>query len=252
MSKELIQAVYPGPMIPKGAIGWHRNAYDADIDHGAAELVAENVVQVQLAVAGTLKIDSGSAADTTQTVYIRGIDNNDKQIIESKMLTGQTALAVSTTVWKYVECAWLDANCAGAVIVTDSSNATICTITIGQMSTYIMQHFTGEYTGYLTGLWCGPSANATPITDGGVNFDLRWYPDDQSSDADFTDGYISLAQPAISVELVTDLTFGMAPPPMIFPQPIRLPPGGWLALFAQSIAANNFVWAMMQGYDVLE
>jgi len=246
---ELIQSVYPGGQLPKGAYGWHRSARHIDID-ASAELMKEDVVFVQLAAQGTLKVDSGGA--TTDTIYVRGIDANDKQIIESTALTGTTEKALSTTQWKYVETAWLSANTASNVTVTDSSDTVILTITAGQLSSYVMHHFTGEYTGYLTGLYCGAGALATPITDGGVNFDLRWYPDDQSSDADMGDGYISIVQPAVCVEIVTDKTFATAPPPIIFPQPIRLRPGGWLALFATGIAANNAVWAFMQGYDVLE
>ncbi len=254
MSKELIAAVYPDYHPNKGSFGWHRSAYHVDIDN-AAELMKEDVTYVQLAAAGTLKIDS-SGADTTQTVFIRGIDNNDNQIIESKLLTGVTAVAVSTTVWKYVEAVWLDKNCVGTVIVTDSSNTTIATITIGQLSAYVMQHFTGEYTGYLTGLCCGVGGT---VADS-INMDLRWYPDDQSADADMTDGYISIVQPTIYYSQTVDTTatqaYGIAtvtnPPPIVFPQPVRLPPGGWLALFGTGEAANNDVWAFMQGYDVLE
>ena len=252
---ELIQAVYPGMMLPKGAVGWHRSAYHIDIDN-AAELVKEDVTYVQLAAQGTLKIDSSSSADTTQIVYVRGIDANDKQIIESKLLTGTTAVAVSATIWKYVETAWLSANCAGTIILTDSSNTTILTITIGQLSAYIVQHFTGEYTSYLTSLAFG--AGGTMYDS--VNLDLRWYPDDQSSDADMDDGYISIVQPVIHYNVVTDTTATQSyayatvqnPSPITFAQPIRLPPGGWLSLFGTGEAANNDVWAFMQGYDVLE
>ena len=251
---EIISAVAPQIIIPRGAIGWHRQAYHVDIDN-AAELMKEDVTFTQLAAQGTLKIDS-SGADTTQTVYIRGIDSNDNQIIESKLLTGTTEVAVSTTVWKYVETAWLDVNCVGTITITDSSDTTILTITIGQLSAYIVHHFTGQHTGYLTQLAIGAGGTMADS----VNMDLRWYPDDQSSDADMTDGYISIVQPVIHYHVVvydgdTEASaYGTItnPPIMTFAQPIKLPPGGWLGLFGTGEAANNDVWAYMQGYDMAD
>lgn len=233
---------------PHGAFGWHRTFYHSDIDAAAEQMAKDGNWAAHLAADDLLQAVSSDAGDTTQTCYVRGIDTNDKVRIEAFTLNGTTAVD-SAAKFRFVETAWVNAETAGNITVRRKTGpANICVITAGQLKAYIMHRFNGECATYLHGLWVGLGDN---VTDS-VLFELRWYPDDADS-RDLGDGYEVLASPVGLVATVAQsAVVPMNPPPLVFPQPLRLPPGGYLTLYATAAAANQQGWGVLQGYDVLE
>jgi len=244
--KEIFQAVYPNGT-PRGAVGWHRGASDVDVDN-AAELICENGgFTAHLAADDLIQAVSGAGGDTTQTCYVRGIDTNGKVRIEAFTLNGATAVD-SAANFRYVESAWLSAECAGAITIRRKTGpANILSITIGQLQSYAVHHFNGEHTTYLTGLFSGAGGTMADS----VNLDLRHYPDDADA-RDLGDGFVSIVQPSIYVDLTATAAVMSNPHPIIFPQPIRIASNSYIALYGTGEAANNDVWAFLQGFDVIE
>jgi hypothetical protein len=241
--KEIFQAAYQhGP--PRGSVGWHRSAFDADVDN-AAELICEDGgFTAHLAADDLIQAVSSAGGDTSQTCYVRGIDTNDKVRIEAFALNGATAVD-SAAKFRYVESAWLSSECAGAITIRRKTGpANILSITIGQLQSYAVHHFNGELTTYLTGLFVGGGGT---LADS-VNLALRHYPDDADS-RDLTDGFVKVVEPTI---FFVASTVVQNPPPIVFPQPIRIPSGSYIALYGTGEAANNDVWAFLQGFDIVE
>lgn len=246
--KEIIQAVYPGGLIlPGGAVGWHRNALDVDIDNAAEIICEDGQWNAHLAADDLIQAVSAGAGDTTQTCYVRGIDTNGKVRIEAFALNGATAVD-SAAKFRYVECAWLSAECAGEITIRRKTGpATILQITVGQLQSYTVHHFNGEYVSYLTGLFCGAGGT---IADS-VNVELRHYPDDADA-RDLGDGYIKVVEASINLTAGTNENTITNPPPIPFPQPLRISSHSYIAVYATGEAANNDVWAFLQGFDILE
>jgi len=244
--KEPYQAVYPAGT-PRGAVGWHRSAYDADVDASAEIICEDSAWNAHLAADDLIQAVSSAGGDTTQTLYVRGIDTDNNVRIESFTLNGATAVD-SAANFRYVECGWLSAECAGTITVRRKTGpATIFTITIGQLQSYCVHHFNGEFTTYLTGLFSGAGGTMADS----VLLDLRHYPDDADA-RDLTDGFLHIIQPTIYVDLTATSTAMANPGPIIFPQPIRIPSNSYIALYGTGEAANNDVWAFLQGFDVKE
>ena len=251
--KEPFQAVYPtGLVMPHGAVGWHRSAFDTDIDAALEQVCEDGGWVAHLAADDTIECVSAGAGDTTQTLYVRGIDTNNKVRIESFAIAG-VAPVLSAVKFRYVECAWLDAECANNITVRRTTGpANILVITAGQLQSYCVHHFNGEFTSYITGLYMGAGGTMTDS----VNLELRHYPDDLDS-RDLGDGYLKLIEPTIHVfQGAVGSSVGGArmanPPPFVFPQPIRIPAGSYITLYGIGEAANQDVWAFMQGFDVIE
>lgn len=158
-------------------------------------------------------------------------------------LTGTTAVTSSTT-FRYIESASTDIRCTGTVTIRRATGDTfIVSIPGGALETTVVQRFTGEKTSYLTG-W---RVDVTQIT-GTVSFQLRFYPDDNysiSDSAGLATSFVLIDQ-AFYYDALSGIPY---PKDLPFNQPIKLSPGGWLAVFAQGANANADVSALIQGYD---
>jgi len=245
--KEPFQAVYPtGLVLPYGAVGWHRSAYDADIDNALEQVCEDGGWVAHLAADDTIECVSAAAGDITQKLYVRGIDTNNKVRIESFALNG-VGIVVSAARFRYVECAWLNLPCAGVVTVRRTTGpAIILNITIGQLQSYCVHHFNGEMTSYITGLYAGLGGTMADS----VLTELRHYPDDLYSRALGT-GYVKIVEPTLFYTNVANVCCAN-PPAMVFPQPLRIGKGSYFTFYAVGEAANNDMWAFMQGFDAYE
>lgn len=236
-----IEAVFFDNPTLRGAIGWHHFAYNADIDN-ALELMAEDGQwNAHLAAEDTIQVVSANGADTTQTCTVYGIDTNGKRVKDTITLNGATAVDSSFR-FRYVENAFLSAECAGEITVRRKTGpATILQITAGQMQSYIVHHFNGIKKSYLTYFL----AQADDNTTDSVIFELRWYPDDAQISG-LTVGYSVIAR------LTAAVIGGIVSQPMAFcpPQPIELPAGGYIAVYAIGAAANQTGNAIIQGFDI--
>lgn len=235
---------YPNP----GAIGWHRAAMDADVDNSAEIICEDGQWNAHLTANDNLEIVSADNADLTQYITIRGIDANGKVITEKNILTGTTQV-VTTATFAYVECGWLDSECAGEVTVRKAADdAKIFDITAGQLQSYAVHHFNGQYVSYITQIAVGYGAT---VANGTVAFELRHYPAEADA-RDLGDGYAKIIEPCLIFDnTATQPRYG-EPIIITFSLPIRIPKNSYVALYGTGSAANNDIWAFMQGFDVLE
>lgn len=218
--------------------GWSVNGADDDID-ATAELITElDTTYAQLAAEDTLEVLSSDSADITQIVTITGIDNSGNRILVTRALdtTDGTTVVSTTATFRYVDQVSVDTECAGTITVRRATGDTFITsIPIGTLEATMVQHFNGEKTSYITG-W---SANCESTT-GTVLFELRWYPDDADC-LDATDGYIVIDR--IQFNNVHDNQVRS------FPQHIKCPAGGWIAVYGTGGNANSDGSVTIQGYD---
>jgi hypothetical protein len=94
----------------------HIRGRNADIDTGAEDIWDAGATLTQFAAAADVHVSSSSAADTTQTLTINGLDANGNAQTKTVVLAGQTETAVAGT-WTCIFSASLSAACAGDVYV---------------------------------------------------------------------------------------------------------------------------------------
>lgn len=222
-----------------GAKGWHLHSHNDDID-ATAEIMAPTfgTTYAQLDGDGTVACDSDQAGDTTQSMYVYGIDSNGRKVNETIALNGTTEVDGLLT-FSYIENIWADALSAGIMSLKETSGDTyIMEIEAGLLNSGIAQHFNGEDESYITMFGAGLSV----VTDDAL-FELRWYPDDSSCRGTST-GYEVLDRLFVTTEVSNT-------PPHIYPMPIGpLPAGGWIVVYASAASANAGGWCTVQGFDV--
>lgn len=220
---------------PSEVIGWNVFVYDDDVDD-AFELITElDTTYAQLAAEDVLEIVSASATDITQSITIDGIDDAGNQITETLSVSGTDAITSSLT-FRYVDQATLDTECGGIVTVRrDTGDTFITSIPVGELGAAMAQHFNGEKDTYLT-YW---KASVTSTT-GSIIYQLRWYPDDADC-LDPDDGYYI-------IDAIT-LTNAISSDANEFAQPVKLPRGGWLAVYGIGGAVDSTGTVTLQGYD---
>ncbi len=132
-------------------VGWSVSCSDSDIDASYELVDTVNSAYAQIAAADTVEVVSSSAADTTQTVTVFGINSVDKKVSESIELNGATAVESDTT-FKYIDQVTVDSACAGVVTLRRTTGSTtIADIPIGKLEALLAQHFNGEEQSYITG-----------------------------------------------------------------------------------------------------
>ena len=77
-----------------------------------------------------------------------------------------------------------------------------------------------------------------------VTFDLRWYPDDADC-LDAGDGFLILDR-----IVCVGISEVQQPAPIIYPQPIECPAGGWIVVYGLGGAANCMGHVTLQGFDM--
>lgn len=90
-------------------------------------IILNKPVRNQPSSSSTLSIVSSSASDTTQTVYITGLDGNSLQVSESVTLTGTTP-AVTTNSYSEIRSISKSATTIGSITITANSGATTIAI----------------------------------------------------------------------------------------------------------------------------
>lgn len=221
--------------------GWHVTAADDDLSNTAALVTDEDAVYAQNDSAQTMEIVSDSTSDTTQTVTIYGISNDDKQISEEIEANG-TTVVVGLKTFKYFDYAEIDAECAGNVTIQTVDDDDVTIIPAAAISSQVSQHFNGEKVSYITG-W---KAGVNTIT-ANVTYTLRYYPDDAKC-LDSDNSFIILDR----IYIDGSVTSPYNAPPVVFAQPIRVPAGSWIAIFAVGSSDNGDGYVFMQGFDILE
>jgi len=222
---------------PGEVIGWSIYGADDDID-ATAQLITElDTTYAQLAAEDKIEVLSSNAADITQTITVKGIDSNGKLVIEAIALdtTDGTTVMTSSTTFRYIDQVSTDIPCAGTITIRRATGDTfIISIPAGGLNAIIVQHFNGQKDSYVTG-W----GAAVTSTTGSVLFDLVWYADDSKCLAP-TSGFATLDTIALTNVLSS----------IYHPLPhIKLPKGGWLAVYATGGAANSDGAAIIEGYD---
>ena len=221
--------------------GWHVCVVDDDID-ATAELVTElDTTYLQMtSTYDTLEVVSSDAADTTQSITVHGVYDGEKT--SATFALNGTDAVCGATYFHYIDYAEVDAECAGIITIRRATaDVFITSIPAGILNTAIAQHFNGQYNSFITGWSCG-----VLTTTGNVTFELRWYPDDNDSRC-FLTGYIVLD----TIYIDGSVTSPYNAPPVVFPQPIKLPAGSWLAVFATGSTTDCDGKVTVQGYDVL-
>ena len=220
--------------------GWHVFAQDADVDSSAMELItALATTYAQLAADDLIQVVSANSNDKTQVVTIYGIDTDGKKFNENITLNGTTAVD-STTTFRYVQEAVVNAKCAGAVTVRRKTGSTgITVIAAGDLEALsAAQRFTGPDYSYVTYWACG-----VYTTTGNVTAELRWYPNAASSRTDV--GYVILDKMFIPKADGSPMNVEKK-----YSQPLRLPPGGWLSVWGQGGANDSDLYTVIQGFDL--
>ena len=211
---------------------------DDDMSTSATLVTELDTTYAQTDAEDTLEIVSSDDADITQTVTITGIDDEGNRVTEALPLDtvkGSNVETTSTT-FRYVDQVSVDTECAGVITVRDATDDNLITsIPIGALEATMVQHFNGEKDSYITG-W---RANVTSTT-GTVLFQLRWYPDDADC-LDPTDGYKVLD------EIQFTNVLGSQDRP--FPQPIKCPAGGWIAVYSTAGTDDADGSVLVQGFD---
>ena len=217
------------------AKGWSISGSDDDIGT-SYELITElDTTYAQLAGEEAIEVLSASGSDTTQTVTVTGINSDGKVISEDFTLAGATVQTSSAT-FRYVDQATVDAECAGAITIRKKTGDTlVVSIPVGSLEATVIQHFNGEKNSYITG-WRGSVTSTT----GTIILQLREYPDDEDC-LDSGDGFRVLDEIVFTNVLNTQNR--------PFPQPIRCPAGGWIAVFADGGTDNADASVTIQGYD---
>lgn len=222
---------------PSEVVGWTLFGADDDIDT-TAELITElDTTYAQLAAEDNIEIVSASDDDVTQSITVTGIDEYGKKISETLEVSGTSAITSSAT-FRYVDQVYTDAPMLYTLTVRRATgNTFITSIPAGAMQAGMAQHFNGEKDTYLT-YW---KASVTSTT-GSVIFDLRWYPDDSYCLAPTT-GYYLIDQIVLTNELSSDNNW--------FAQPVKLPYGGYLAIYGTGGQNNSDGSVTLQGYDTI-
>lgn len=174
----------------------------------------------QLTVEDTIEVLSAQAGDT-QIVTLFGIDNDGVRAQETVTLNGTTAVE-SVKTWRYIEEVRLNAEAAGNVTVRRTTgNIFITGIVAGQLTDGNAQLFTNEFAGFIRRITVFSSTASDIITA-----ELRWYPDEDDC-LDSGDGFVILDTIIANALLSSSREYS---------EPLRIPPGGWLAVF---VKANN-------------
>ncbi len=218
---------------PNEIVGWTVFGADDDIDD-SAELITElDSTYAQLAAEDQIEILS-DGSDTTQYVTVTGIDDDGKRISETVLLTGTTEVLTAAT-FRYIDQVSVDAECTGTITIRRETNTFITSIPAGTLGATMVQHFNGEKNSYITG-W---RASVTSTT-GTVIFQLRAYLDDADC-LDAGDGYLILDEIQLNnVHSTQDRPFKQA---------IKVPAGGWIAVYGTGGAVDSDGSVTFQGYD---
>ena len=221
--------------------GWHVYVADSDIDTTAELLTGLATTYAQLAAEDEVEVVSANASDITQSVTVSGIDNNGNRVSETVALdtTAGTTATTSDTTFRYIDQVEVDKECAGVVTVRRETGDTFITsVPVGQLDAQMAQHFNGEKLSYITG-WKGTLKNETLANT--IEYELRWYPDDADC-LDAGDGYRVLDSGSVSAS--GDTVFGG------LDSPIKVPKGGWLAVYGTGGSANASGTATIDGFDL--
>lgn len=223
--------------------GWMLVVADNDIDTGA-DLLKEldSTAFTQIVAANNIYAVSGSTSDTTQTVWVSGIEYlTGKKKTESFALAGQTYSAISTATFVYIDQTWVDIECAGTVSIkiADNTGTLINSIEAGSLKGDLGHRFNGEKVSYVQKWW------ATSTTTDSKSLELRWYPDYKDC-TDATDGFTLLDRIYMfGVNLYSsDIhSFGGND------SGVRLPAGGYLAIYGTGGAVDQEATVTVIGFD---
>lgn len=235
-----------------GRMGWSMYIEsEADGIGAAAALFVDTLANsgtiTQPATPTLVEILSDDANDNgTVTVVGVGHGINAGRKIQETLTVNGTTVVTGTLEFRYVENLFLGSTGSGGVITCQHSDDTdIMTVSSESASIWsgVLHRYSGHFTQYITMMHSGFLNDPTD----NVKFELRWFPDD----ADTTNYMILAAQ----FHFALVVNSNQAPhqcPPLIFPQPLRIPAGGRWAVYSSAGAASCEGYCMLQGFDVDE
>ncbi len=220
---------------PDEVDGWHICVVDDDVDAAYELLTILDTTYTQLSA--DAKVELFSSIATTATVTVAGV-NSDGDLVSEDLTLTQATLATSTTTFSFVDQVKASAGAPHTLIIRKADDTFVTSIATGDLVAGMAQHFNGDKIAYLSYWDCG-----VITTDASVTFQLRLYPNDASSRAP-TSGFEILDTGFITV------TAGTVSFPKIYPQPIEIPAGNWLAVYGKGTVANANAYTVIQGVNV--
>lgn len=106
---------------------WIDKNYQSIDTQGTVEnyVILESVVKAQPAASGVVTVVSSSSADTTQTVYIRGLDANGVETDESITLTGESEASGSTSFSRILGISKSSATTGNVTVTRDTTTLSV-------------------------------------------------------------------------------------------------------------------------------
>ncbi len=227
----------------KPSEGWLVYALNNDVDT-AFEFVAETNTGF-MTVDDNLEVLSSSGSDNTQLAVVVGVQTDGSLAAVKDTLNGTTPVTLGTAAQFHdVHAFWLEqtgstamAEPAGNVTLRDATaDATLRLIAAGKTNHQACLYFAGtKGTTFVEG-W----QTAVTTSTGTNTFELRLYHDFEDT-RDIGDGYEVLDVVALPNAVA-------APEPRVFPRPIAVPRGGFIAVYSVSSAVNAQHQARVFGY----
>ena len=228
----------------RGIEGWSVCVKDVDIDNSAELVTALPTTYAQLAAEDEIELVSSVTTDTVTAVDIYGVNSSGDRVSENLQCdsSDSSTVATSSTTWRYIDQVIATGEAAGTLTIQRQTGDTFITsIQLNQtLDAGMAQHVNGEKYSYVTSWSAG-----VPASTDSVEFQLRWYPDDADC-LDASDGFVILDLLDIGGRSSSD-----APKNVVktYDAPIRLRPGGWLAVYASADTVNSVGYTRLTGFD---
>lgn len=225
-------------LAPAGGRGWRFSVTENDLAASPGEAISGGVF-TQLSANTNVRVKSTDNDDSTQTVFLIGIDVKGQRVMRAKKLTGTTQVEIAASM-ALVETAFLDKEASGSVVFYRNDQSTfIGSIAIGNNNMPVAHHFSGD--DHLMCVTQFAGYNTTGALR--VEYQLRYYPDKLDA-RDQGDGFI------VASRIYLRATVGMQV--LDFVPPIQFPGDGALIVYGGtgSTGTTGDGGVEVQGFDV--
>ena len=248
MAQKAMAPIFYGPGAGGGsALAWRLAVEDLFVT-GADRVLCQDPERIQV-VGGTAEditysVVSSSGGDTTQSVAVWGVNNAGSRVAESLLLTGKTAVNMSSKM-RFLENVMVDGICTGAVQIK-GNGLVAAEISVDEYASIALHKFVGKQTVSITNLSVDRSDVATITNADLVYVELRHYPEQAGCLAIDQDYVVAdrliLHRPASSTVMVPTAR-AVYKPTLTFSQ-------GYVAVVAWSAnGAGVGLSAVLSGYD---